>query len=92
VTSPVSLPTPVPPPAGARVAALPGLDPAARAQEARQLIEDAKAVLSTARRAAITEMLTTRTYEQAAAELGVSAAAVNAAVTKHRAARRSPRS
>lgn len=68
------------------IAALAGLDPAERARAARQLIEDAKAVLSGVRRDAIDELLTARTYQQAADELGVSPAAINAAITKRRAA------
>lgn len=68
------------------IAALAGLDPAERARAARQLIEDAKAVLSGVRWDAIDELLTTRTYQQAADEVGVSVAAINAAITKRRAA------
>ena len=68
------------------IAALAGLGPAERAQAAKQLIEDAKAVLSGVRRDAIDELLTTKTYQQVADELDVSPAAINAAVTKRRAA------
>jgi hypothetical protein len=68
------------------IAALAGLGPAGRAQAAKQLIEDAKTVLSGVRWDAIDELLTASTYQQAADELGVSPAAINAAVTKRRAA------
>ncbi len=65
------------------VAALPGLEPAARALAARQLIEQAKGVLADVRRTAIAEMLDSGlTYKQAAAQLGISAAAINGAVTE----------
>jgi hypothetical protein len=71
------------------IAALPGLEPAERARAARRLMEEANgilSVLSDIRDQAIAEMLDGgRTYQQAAAELGVSAAAINAAVTGQRA-------
>jgi hypothetical protein len=67
------------------IAALPSLEPATRAEAAKRLIEDAKGVLAEVRRTAITEMLTSMTYQQAADRLGVSPAAVNAAVTKQHA-------
>jgi Sigma-70, region 4 len=68
------------------IAALPGLPPSARAQAAKRLINEAKATLSTVRRRAITQMLEDMTYKQAAVELGVSPAAINAAVTAEHAA------
>jgi uncharacterized protein (DUF433 family) len=72
------------------IAALPRMEPAERARAARRLIEETKGVLSGVRLEAIAEMLDRgMTYQQAAAELEVSAAAINAAVTGQRA--RSPR-
>lgn len=66
------------------IAALAATEPVERARQAKGLIDRSKAVLSRTRRAAIAEALRGgRTYEQLAAELGVSAAAINAAVTAY---------
>lgn len=63
---------------------LPDLSPIARAQLARELSDVAKTVLSAVGDAAVVDALAGKTYEQVAAELGVSSASVNKAVTRHR--------
>jgi DNA-directed RNA polymerase specialized sigma24 family protein len=70
------------------IAGLADLPTPARAQQAKLLIDQAKATLAAVRRAAILEMLDTMTYKQAARELGVSTATINAAVTEQHALER----
>lgn len=72
----------------AATAALPSADPVTRACAARELIEWAKDTYSRVRQDSIAEALAAgRTYEELADELGVSAAAINAAVTTRNARR-----
>jgi uncharacterized protein (DUF433 family) len=72
----------------AATAALPSADPVTRACAARELIEWAKDTYSRVRQDSIAEALAAgRTYEELADELGVSAAAINAAVTARNARR-----
>lgn len=62
--------------------------PINRAELAKRLIDQAKSTYSRVRQDAIAEALDEgRTYEELAAELGVSAAAINAAVTARNARR-----
>lgn len=68
----------------AAVAALQKKSPIQRALAAQVVYDAALSVLVYERRAAIYEATRMHTYEEVAAELGVSAAAVNAAVTQHR--------
>ena len=67
------------------IAALPYLSPADRAARARSLVDEAKAVLSRTGDQAVFEMTREMSFEAAAAVLGVSKAAINKAVTRHRA-------
>jgi hypothetical protein len=66
----------------AATAALSAAEPVDRARAAKALIDVAKETYSQVRQDAIAEALAAgRTYEELAGELGVSAAAINAAVT-----------
>jgi hypothetical protein len=66
----------------AATAALPFADPVNRARAAKELIDRAKATYSRVRRDSIVEALAAgRTYQELADELGVSTAAINAAVS-----------
>jgi hypothetical protein len=67
------------------VAAVLDLDPLAAARRAPRLIDEAKAVMSAVRKAAIAEAAMTMTHAEIAAELGVSPSAVNNALVEYRA-------
>lgn len=65
------------------------LPPARRAARWRELAPDASATLAAAGDAAVVEALDAgATYKQLAGELGVSASAINKAVSRHRARQR----
>lgn len=67
---------------------LPTLPPVARAKAAKALAGEAKRLLGLAHREAVFEASRDRPYPEVAAELGVSRAAINVAVTQHYAALR----
>lgn len=67
------------------VATVMELDPVVAARSAPRIIDEAKAVMSAVRKTAITTAARTMTHAQIAAELGVSASAVNNAIVEHRA-------
>lgn len=70
---------------GKAISDLPQLPPVERASRARELIAEARSVLSAYGDAAVVEALAAgRTYGALGAELGISAAAINKAVTRHR--------
>lgn len=66
------------------IASLPKKPPAARARQARDLIDEAKRVLSVTADAAVHQATRDRSYAEVAADLGDSVAAVNKAVSRHR--------
>ncbi|MEU8158096.1 hypothetical protein AB0B94_30960 [Micromonospora sp. NPDC048986] len=66
------------------IGALPKMSPVARARAARGLIDDAKRILSAVADEAVEEATRSLSYAKVAAELGVSEAAVNKAVSRHR--------
>jgi DNA-directed RNA polymerase specialized sigma24 family protein len=68
----------------AAITQLETLPPIERVQAARALSDTAKTILSTVGDAAVVDALTDATYAEVAAKLGVSEAAVNKAVTRHR--------
>lgn len=71
------------------IAALPHLPPADRAARARSLIDEAKAVLSSAGDEAIYQLTRTCSFDEAATTLGVSSSAINKAVSRYNARRKS---
>lgn len=73
------------------LAALPGQPPLYRAKRARELVETAKGVLSRARQEAIYDATRDQTWDEVAAALGTSTAAINKAVTAYRRSLAQPR-
>jgi hypothetical protein len=73
-----------------RIAALSHLPAADRAVQARGLVDEAKAVLSQVGDQAVAELAAARGYREAAAELGVSTATINKAVSRHNSRKSSP--
>jgi hypothetical protein len=68
---------------GVALRQLADLGPVERARQAKVLLVAAQRVLAEAHREAVYEATRGRRYEDVAAELGVSKAALNAAVTRH---------
>lgn len=66
------------------IARLPKMPAVARARMARDLIDEAKRILSTTADAAVVEATRGKTYAEVATELGDSTASVNKAVSRHR--------
>lgn len=66
------------------IARLPKMSAIARALAARQLIDDAKRILSATADEAVEQATRTATYAEVARELGKSEAVVNKAVSRHR--------
>jgi transposase-like protein len=66
------------------IARLPKMAPVARARMARDLVDDAKRLLSATADAAVEEATRSAKYAEVARELGVSEASVNKAVSRHR--------
>lgn len=66
------------------IARLPKLSPIARARAARRLIDDAKRILSATADEAVEKATQTASYAKVAAELELSEASVNKAVSRHR--------
>lgn len=67
-----------------KIAGLPTLEPVERARRARSLTDEAKSTLSAVGDDAVAEALSSATYAEVASALGVSASAVNKAVTRSR--------
>lgn len=66
------------------IAKLPKMSPLARARMARDLVDEAKRILSSTADAAVEEATRSASYAVVARALGVSEAAVNKAVSRHR--------
>lgn len=68
----------------AMIAALPELPDVVRARRAKDLVDEAKRVLSQAADEAVESAARRMSYAEVAAELGTGVAAVNKAVSRHR--------
>lgn len=66
------------------IARLPKMPAVARARAARDLVDEAKRILSTTADAAVVEATRSQSYAEVAAGLGDSLSAVNKAVSRHR--------
>lgn len=68
----------------AMIAALPELPDVARAKRARELVDEAKRLLSQAADSAVESATRSRSYQEVADALGTGVASVNKAVSRHR--------